>query len=213
MLFGLHALIKDAQTGVCLPQSLIFISSSLNQRSNVSLGDWRSTSELRSQLLPSWLYHKNYTSINKILENTPPVWNLTIQQEMKNLILISFSDSTMLLRFTKQGSDWSVGNHHFWASVEKESTNMHLKAPERNWNSLCSSVDWTIPSREIAAGSDLCFCACWKVTSREITSFACPLRYQHVCVVAVKIIAVNLIVTYKKNTGNIYGLHVRFWQM
>lgn len=71
MLFGLHALIKDAQTGVCLPQSSIFISSSLTQQSNVSLGDWRSTCELRSQLLPSWLHHTNHTSINKILKNTP----------------------------------------------------------------------------------------------------------------------------------------------
>lgn len=96
-MFGLHALIKDAQTGVCLPWSSIFISCSLNQRSNISLGDWRSASELRSQLLPSWLHHANHTSINKILKNTPPVWNLMTPQEARKLIFISFSSFTLNL--------------------------------------------------------------------------------------------------------------------
>lgn len=188
MLFGLHALIKDAQTGVCLPRSSIFISCSLNQRSNVSLGDWRRTSELRSQLLPSRLYHANHSSINKILQTTPTVWNLMIQQEAKKLMLIGFSSFTLLASVwsgtTKQGSDWSAGNHHFWAS--KESTNMHLKALERNTgNSKCSPADWTMPLHGNAVGLYLCFTVRWKVTSQKVISPARPWRYQHVAVVAV----------------------------
>lgn len=145
MLFGLRALIKDAQTLVCLPQSSIFISSSLNQRSNVSGGEWGSTFELGSQqntdkqllLWGTWWYRRRHSS------------------GYSNFYAAYF---------------WLVSRESsLLASTEKAPRNMHLKAPDGKWNTLCWSFAWTIPFN----GSNK------RSLSQEFISPACPWRYQH----------------------------------
>lgn len=156
MLFGLHALIKDAQTAVCLPRSSIFISGSLNQRSDVSLG--RPKKYIWAQIsasAPSRLYRANHTSVNKTLKTTPPVWNLMTQQEAKTLILISFfcfNPAVACLVWDHKAGLWLVSRE---PSLLKESTNMHP-------NMLICWLDHASSWKRRRVILYLCFTVRWK---------------------------------------------------
>lgn len=74
----------------------------------------------------------------------------------------------LVLQDNLQCSGWPAGAHHFWASTEKEPSNIPSNAPDRKWDAQCRSVEWAIPFTGNAAGLHWCCTARWKVAESRV---------------------------------------------